>query len=71
MDSGKEKAPKDAIDAMTLMRKCYAQVSKEPDKKTAVATDTGVGEAKVNTTRKSGKLQDVLADMKKDTSWKT
>lgn len=67
----KEKEPQDAIEAMVLMRKCYKQVSEKKESKETVRTDTGKGGTAAPTSeRKVGTTQEVLADMKKDGSWK-
>jgi len=73
VDSGKEKKPKDVIEAMRLMRKCYKQVSEtKPETTNDVPADSGGGSAPpAPETRKSGSRTDVLADMKKTGAWKT
>ena len=78
VDSGKEKQPKTQYAGYQLMRKCYKQVKDEAEakekkekEKDSVTTDSGSGGiSHTKTKRKSGTMQEVLADMKKDTSWK-
>ncbi|MHC4603391.1 MAG: hypothetical protein ACYS6W_08685 [Planctomycetota bacterium] len=77
VDTGKEKQPKTQYAGYKLMRKCYKQVKDEAEakekaekEKEKVPTDSGSGGISfTKTKRKSGSMQEVLADMKKDTSW--
>ena len=79
VDNGKEKQPKTQYAGSKLMRKCYKQVKDEAEAKVKaeedknkVPTDSGSGGiSHTKTKRKSGTMTEVLADMKKDTSWKT
>lgn len=79
VDNGKEKQPKTQYQGSILMRKCYKQIKDEAEakvkaeeEKKKVPTDSGSGGiSHTKTTRKSGTMQEVLADMKKDTSWLT
>jgi len=79
VDSGKEKQPKSQYAGSLLMRKCYKQVKDEAEakvkaekEKNKVPTDSGSGGVShTKTKRKSGTMQEVLSDMKKDTSWMT
>jgi len=81
VDSGEEKQPKTQFAGYKLMRKCYKQIkdeaeAKEKEKadkeKKSAPTDSGSGGfSHTKTKRKSGSMKEVLADMKKDTSWKT
>jgi len=74
VDTGKAKRPADKFEGYLLMKKCYIQVSEKEtsSKKAAVAVDTGKGGAPSikKDTRKSGSMKEVLADMKKDQSWR-
>jgi len=72
VDDGKEKKPQDPIDVSLLMRKCYIEVSKEPDNKDdPVRGDQGGGGVPPPPgEKKSGTNEEVFADMRKDTSWK-
>jgi len=79
VDSSKEKQPKTQYQGYVLMRKCYKQIKDEAEAKVKaeedkkkVPTDSGSGGVShTKTKRKSGTMQEVLADMKKDTSWQT
>lgn len=67
---GKEPPVSDGIDGMKLMRKCYKQLS-EKAKPEDVPTDKGGGGGpSPPSTRKEGTEEEVLADMKKDQSWR-
>lgn len=71
VEEGREKKPADAIDASILMRKCYIEVSKEPDKTDPVRTDSGGGGVPPPPgKKKAGTNEEVFADMKQDTSWR-
>lgn len=71
VDTGQESQPQDAIAGMTLMRKCYKEVSKVKEPKESVPSDSGGGGIQKGGSRKTGSRAEVLADMKKDKSWKT
>lgn len=72
IEEGKEKKPADAIDAMNLMRKCYIEASKEPDKKgDSVRTDSGGGGiTSPSGQKKAGTNVEIFADLRSDSSWK-
>ena len=72
VDSGKEIQPTTQFAAYKLMRKAYqeAKSKAEAKEKKTVPTDSGSGGISHKTsTRKTGSMKDVLADMKKDKSW--
>lgn len=69
--NGKEETPVDAIDAMNLMRKCYKRLVEKEKSSGTVRTDTGGGGTTTPATEKKfGTTQEVLADMRKNQSWK-
>jgi hypothetical protein len=75
VDTGKEKQPTTEADAIRLMIKCYRQVeTKQQKKKNGVSVDGGkagvAGSKKPATTKKTGNLDEVYADMLADKSWK-
>jgi chromosome segregation ATPase len=72
VDSGDEPQPKDAIEAMVLMRKCYTKVVEKATKKDGTPADAGGGGVPPPPEKKGqGTPHEVLADMRKTKSWKT
>jgi len=69
VDEGKEKQPKDVIEAMTLMRQCYRTVkaeAEEKEKKKVVQTDSGSSSVGFgDSIPKSGGRKEILAEMRK------
>lgn len=71
VDLKEESVPNDSFDLMILLEKCYKKLAEKEKGKETVRTDTGEGgTVKVPSERKAGSLQEVLAEMKKDDSWK-
>jgi hypothetical protein len=68
--SGDESEPQDAFDAYLLMEKCYNKVSVKDESKDTETDDGKGGAPPPPETRKTGTMEEVLADMKKDKSWK-
>lgn len=77
VDGGDEEQPQDRYEGYILMKKCYQQVSEKEESKTKTKTSVSVDSGKggvthtTKTTRKTGTMKEVLADMQKDQSWRT
>lgn len=73
VDSRKKEQPKDYAEALILLRDCYKEIAaKETPKEEKLPADSGqAGMPFLHTARKTGTVDDVLDDMKKDGSWKT
>jgi len=70
VDEGKEKQPKDVIEAMTLMRDCYkfvvSEAEKKKEEKKTTPADSGTGSFQLDASiPKSGSRKEILASMKK------
>ncbi len=75
INDGTETQPQDSIEAFSLMRKCYKTLvdkdTKKATPKKMVPADSGTGSIPfLETTKKQGTIEEVLADMRKNPSWK-
>jgi len=70
VDSGKEKKPAGAAEAVEFMTKCYKQVTAK-EKKSSTSTDSGAGGVSFSETDyKPGNLKEVRAEMEKSGRFK-
>ena len=75
INDGAESQPQDAIEAFSLMRKCFKTLAekdtKKPSPKKIVPADSGTGGIPfLETTKKQGTIEEVLADMRKNPTWR-
>ena len=72
VDKGERKRPGNILDGIKLMRECYVKVISQHQKKKGVSVDggkSGVTSGVKVSSRKTGSLDEVAADMLKDKSW--
>ena len=76
VDDGEEEQPTNIFDGLKLMKKCYRKIKESEDLKskkvkTAQTDSGGGGVAATGHPKKTGSRSEILADLKKDKSWKT